>query len=37
MRRLLDGGAYSDLNVHDVALIRGQRLFETWHFLEEIR
>ena len=37
MWRLLDGGAYSGINVHDVALITGWSLFKTRHFLEEIR
>ena len=37
MRRLLDGGPYSGTKVHGVALIRGQRLLETQHFLKEIR
>ena len=37
MRRLLEGGTYSSINVHSVVLIRERRLFETWHFLEEIR
>ena len=37
MRRLLDGGAYSGINIHGEALIRGQHLLETRHCLEEIR
>ena len=36
MRHLLQGGAYSGINIHGVALIRGWRLFETRHFLEEM-
>ena len=36
-RLLLDGGAYSVINVHGVALIIGRRLFETEHLLEELR
>ena len=32
---LFDGGAYSSINVHGVAFIRGRRLFETQHLLEE--
>ena len=37
MRHLLEGGIYSGINVQGVALIRGWRLFETWHLLEQIR
>ena len=36
-RCLLRVGACSDLTVNDVALIRGRRLFEVRHLLEEIR
>ena len=35
--RLLDRDAYFGINVHVVLLIRGRRLFETRHFIEEIR
>ena len=37
MRHLLEGGAYSSINVQGVAIIRGQRLIETRHLLEQIR
>ena len=36
-KRLLDGGAYSGINVNSVGFIRGRRLFETQHLLKEIR
>ena len=35
--RLLEGGAYSDFSINDIALIRGCRLFEARYLLEEIR
>ena len=37
LRRLLEGGAYSDFSINDIALIRGWRLFEARYLLEEIR
>ena len=39
MRRLLEGGSYSNLSVNGVALIRGQRLrlLEARRLLHEIR
>ena len=36
-RRLLVGGAYSDLSVNGAAVIRGWRFFEVWRLLEEIQ
>ena len=36
-RRLLVGGAYSDLSVNGAAFIRGWRFFEVWRLLEEIQ
>ena len=37
MQHLLEGGTYSGVNVQGVALIRGRRIFETRHLLEQIR
>ena len=34
MRFLLNGGAYSGINDHGVAVNRGRHLFETHHLLE---
>ena len=36
VRRLLEGGAYSDLSVSVEGLNRGRRLFEALRLLEEI-
>ena len=35
-RRLIEGGAYSDLSVNGVAIIRERHLFEVRRFLEKI-
>ena len=37
MRRLLEGGAYSDLTISGAALIRGRRLNAAQRLLEEIQ
>ena len=37
MQRLLEEGAYSDMNINDGAFIGGRCLFEAWHLSEEMR
>ena len=37
MRHLLEGGTYSGINVQGAALVRGRRLYETRHLLDQIR